>query len=145
MPPAARAAAEEILRIIYGDDLAGCTVSHSAWQRTSPRNLARRFQFATLASQEHRAHDPQVVSRRDRGIDHHDHRQPRQRIHAAGGEHAVQHLQGIKRHHHQQQVDDRALRRLQVAAESGRALGFAFRDARAARCNDLDEFRRHLS
>ena len=32
-----------------------------------------------------------------------------------------------------QQVDDRALRRLQVAAESGRALGFAFRDARAAR------------
>jgi cell division inhibitor SulA len=32
-----------------------------------------------------------------------------------------------------QQVDDRALRRLQVAAESGRAFGFAFRDARAAR------------
>lgn len=32
-----------------------------------------------------------------------------------------------------QQVDDRALRRLQVAAESGRALGFAFRDLRAAR------------
>lgn len=32
-----------------------------------------------------------------------------------------------------QNVDDRALRRLQVAAESGRALGFAFRDARAAR------------
>jgi hypothetical protein len=26
-PPAARAAAEEILRIIYGDDLAGCNVS----------------------------------------------------------------------------------------------------------------------
>jgi hypothetical protein len=26
MPDAARAAAEEILRIIYGDDLAGCTV-----------------------------------------------------------------------------------------------------------------------
>ena len=32
-----------------------------------------------------------------------------------------------------QNVDDRALRRLQVAAESGRALGFAFRDARVAR------------
>ena len=31
------------------------------------------------------------------------------------------------------QVDDRALRRLQVAAESGRALAFAFRDLRAAR------------
>lgn len=30
-------------------------------------------------------------------------------------------------------VDDRALRRLQVAAETGRCLGFAFRDARAAR------------
>ena len=30
------------------------------------------------------------------------------------------------------QADDRALRRLQVAAESGQALGFAFRDARAA-------------
>ena len=29
-------------------------------------------------------------------------------------------------------VDDRALRRLQVAAETGQALGFAFRDARAA-------------
>jgi hypothetical protein len=27
LPDAARAAAEEILRIIYGDDLAGCTVS----------------------------------------------------------------------------------------------------------------------
>jgi hypothetical protein len=27
IPDAARAAAEEILRIIYGDDLAGCTVS----------------------------------------------------------------------------------------------------------------------
>ncbi len=32
-----------------------------------------------------------------------------------------------------QQADDRALRRLQVAAESGRALGVAFRDLRAAR------------
>jgi hypothetical protein len=32
------------------------------------------------------------------------------------------------------QADDRALRRLQVAAETGQALGFAFRDARAA-CN----------
>ena len=32
------------------------------------------------------------------------------------------------------QADDRALRRLQIAAESGQALGFAFRDARAA-CN----------
>ncbi len=31
-------------------------------------------------------------------------------------------------------ADDRALRRLQVAAESGQALGFAFRDARVA-CN----------
>ena len=31
-------------------------------------------------------------------------------------------------------ADDRALRRLQVAAESGQALGFAFRDARMA-CN----------
>ena len=31
-----------------------------------------------------------------------------------------------------QKVDDRALRRLQVAAESGQALVFAFRDARAA-------------
>lgn len=30
-------------------------------------------------------------------------------------------------------VDDRALRRLQVAAEGGRCLGFAFRDAREAR------------
>ena len=30
------------------------------------------------------------------------------------------------------QADDRALRRLQVAAETGQALGFAFRDARAA-------------
>ena len=29
------------------------------------------------------------------------------------------------------QADDRALRRLQVAAETGQALGFAFRDARA--------------
>ena len=33
-----------------------------------------------------------------------------------------------------QHADDRALRRLQVAAESGQALGFAFRDARVA-CN----------
>ncbi|HVR80993.1 MAG TPA: translesion DNA synthesis-associated protein ImuA [Luteimonas sp.] len=33
-----------------------------------------------------------------------------------------------------QQVDDRALRRLQVAAETGQTLGFVFRDARAA-CN----------
>jgi cell division inhibitor SulA len=32
-----------------------------------------------------------------------------------------------------QQADDRALRRLQVAAESGRCLGFAFRPLRAAR------------
>jgi cell division inhibitor SulA len=32
-----------------------------------------------------------------------------------------------------QQADDRALRRLQVAAESGRCLGFAFRDAMHAR------------
>ena len=31
-----------------------------------------------------------------------------------------------------QKVDDRALRRLQVAAESGQALAFAFRDARVA-------------
>lgn len=31
------------------------------------------------------------------------------------------------------QADDRALRRLQVAAESGQCLGFAFRDARHAR------------
>ena len=31
------------------------------------------------------------------------------------------------------QADDRALRRLQVAAETGQALGFAFRDQRAAR------------
>ncbi len=31
------------------------------------------------------------------------------------------------------QADDRALRRLQVAAEAGQCLGFAFRDARAAR------------
>ena len=31
-----------------------------------------------------------------------------------------------------QPVDDRALRRLQVAADSGRALGFVFRDLRAA-------------
>lgn len=31
-----------------------------------------------------------------------------------------------------QKVDDRALRRLQVAAEAGQALAFAFRDARAA-------------
>lgn len=31
------------------------------------------------------------------------------------------------------QADDRALRRLQVASETGQALGFAFRDARAAR------------
>lgn len=31
-----------------------------------------------------------------------------------------------------QQADDRALRRLQVAAETGQALGFAFRDMRAA-------------
>ena len=30
------------------------------------------------------------------------------------------------------QADDRALRRLQVASETGQALGFAFRDARAA-------------
>ncbi|MDB6164045.1 MAG: cell division inhibitor SulA [Xanthomonadaceae bacterium] len=32
-----------------------------------------------------------------------------------------------------QQADDRALRRLQVAADTGRVMGFAFRDARAAR------------
>lgn len=32
-----------------------------------------------------------------------------------------------------QQADDRALRRLQVAAETGQCLGFAFRDARHAR------------
>lgn len=31
------------------------------------------------------------------------------------------------------QADDRSLRRLQVAAETGQCLGFAFRDARAAR------------
>jgi cell division inhibitor SulA len=31
------------------------------------------------------------------------------------------------------QADDRALRRLQVAAETGQCLGFAFRDARHAR------------
>lgn len=31
-----------------------------------------------------------------------------------------------------QQADDRSLRRLQVAAETGRAMGFAFRDARTA-------------
>jgi len=31
------------------------------------------------------------------------------------------------------QADDRALRRLQVASETGQALGFAFRDLRAAR------------
>ncbi|TDB33564.1 DNA lesion error-prone repair protein ImuA, partial [Stenotrophomonas sp. TEPEL] len=32
-----------------------------------------------------------------------------------------------------QQADDRALRRLQVAADSGQCLGFVFREARAAR------------
>ena len=32
-----------------------------------------------------------------------------------------------------QQADDRALRRLQVAADTGQAMGFAFRDARAER------------
>ena len=31
------------------------------------------------------------------------------------------------------QADDRALRRLQVAADTGHAMGFAFRDARAER------------
>ncbi len=43
-----------------------------------------------------------------------------------------------------QQADDRALRRLQVAAETGQCLGFAFRDARQARNPSPAPLRLHL-
>src|SRR5437762_2404089 len=45
MPPAARAAAEEILRIIYGDDLAGCTVSLDRITEVISTAMADQAQF----------------------------------------------------------------------------------------------------
>jgi hypothetical protein len=45
MPKAARAAAEEILRIIYGDDLAGCTVSLDRITEVIATAMAGQMQF----------------------------------------------------------------------------------------------------
>ena len=44
-PPAARAAAEEILRIIYGDDLEGCTVSLDRITEVISTAMAGQAQF----------------------------------------------------------------------------------------------------
>src|SRR2546423_13452595 len=45
MPLTARAAAEEILRIIYGDDLAGCTVSLDRITEVISMAMAGQSQF----------------------------------------------------------------------------------------------------
>ena len=45
MPAAARAAAEEILRIIYGDDLEGCTVSLDRITTVISTAMAGQTQF----------------------------------------------------------------------------------------------------
>src|SRR5438067_4952397 len=45
MLPAARAAAEEILRIIYGDDLVGCTVSLDRITEVISTAMAGQAQF----------------------------------------------------------------------------------------------------
>jgi hypothetical protein len=45
MPQAARVAAEEILRIIYGDDLAGCTVSLDQITAVISTAMAGQTQF----------------------------------------------------------------------------------------------------
>ena len=45
MPNTARAAAEEILRIIYGDDLAGCTVSLDRITEVISTAMAGQTQF----------------------------------------------------------------------------------------------------
>ena len=45
MPPTARAAAEEILRIIYGDDLEGCTVSLDRITEVIAAAMAGQAQF----------------------------------------------------------------------------------------------------
>jgi hypothetical protein len=50
-PQAARAAAEEILRIIYGDDLAGCTVSLDRITEVISTAMAGQAQFDRAISE----------------------------------------------------------------------------------------------